>query len=110
LAFFNFTVKVGRGDDNDWLVSISNNATLKKNHHFALPKIRQPTFIVHHFAADVDYSVDGFMEKNMDVLSEQLAMTISEATVRCFCSISRICIFLFLVFFCCEYYRCAHFV
>ena len=77
----NEACKVQRGDDADWLTSLSNTAHLKSNVHFQLPKIRSPSFIVRHFAADVEYTVDGFMEKNMDALSERLAATVAEANV-----------------------------
>ncbi|MFH4980190.1 hypothetical protein AB6A40_006899, partial [Gnathostoma spinigerum] len=55
--------KMKRGTDSDWLEKLRNSAHLKKMSHFQLPRFKSPSFIVRHFAADVSYSVEGFMEK-----------------------------------------------
>uniref|UniRef100_A0A0N4ZS37 Myosin motor domain-containing protein n=1 Tax=Parastrongyloides trichosuri TaxID=131310 RepID=A0A0N4ZS37_PARTI len=64
--------KVGRGTDDDWLRTMSNCKNVSKNPNFMLPKISDPSFIVKHFAADVQYKIDGFLEKNKNTINEQL--------------------------------------
>uniref|UniRef100_A0AC35UCJ3 Myosin motor domain-containing protein n=1 Tax=Rhabditophanes sp. KR3021 TaxID=114890 RepID=A0AC35UCJ3_9BILA len=64
--------KIGRGTDEDWLRTLSNCKIVSKNDNFRLPKISDPSFIVKHFAADVQYKVDGFIEKNKNTINEQL--------------------------------------
>ena len=64
--------KMGRGSDADWLSQMANCPKLKKSEHLQMPKIRDPSFVVKHFAADVSYKIDGFLEKNKDTVNEQL--------------------------------------
>ncbi|CAD6190072.1 unnamed protein product [Caenorhabditis auriculariae] len=64
--------KLVRGTDKDWLSQISGNPELKRNPQLAFPRVRCDDFIVRHFAADVTYTIDGFVEKNRDTISEQL--------------------------------------
>uniref|UniRef100_A0AAF5CYT0 Very-long-chain 3-oxoacyl-CoA synthase n=1 Tax=Strongyloides stercoralis TaxID=6248 RepID=A0AAF5CYT0_STRER len=64
--------KIGRGTDNDWLRSMSTCKNVSKNPNFMLPKISDPSFIVKHFAADVQYKIEGFIEKNKNTINEQL--------------------------------------
>uniref|UniRef100_A0AC34PXF5 Myosin motor domain-containing protein n=1 Tax=Panagrolaimus sp. JU765 TaxID=591449 RepID=A0AC34PXF5_9BILA len=63
---------MGRGSDIDWLNQMSNCPKLKKASHLQMPKIRDPSFMIKHFAADVSYKIDGFLEKNKDTVNEQL--------------------------------------
>lgn len=60
------------GSDKDWLSQLSNSIELKKNPQLTFPKVRSNDFIVRHFAADVTYTIDGFVEKNRDAIGEQL--------------------------------------
>ncbi|CAL2045718.1 unnamed protein product [Caenorhabditis brenneri] len=60
------------GSDADWLSQLRNSTELKKNPQLAFPRVRSNDFIVRHFAADVTYSTDGFVEKNRDAIGEQL--------------------------------------
>ncbi|CEF63458.1 Dilute class unconventional myosin [Strongyloides ratti] len=64
--------KIGRGTDEDWLRSMSTCKNISKNPNFMLPKIYDPSFIVKHFAADVQYKIEGFIEKNKNTINEQL--------------------------------------
>uniref|UniRef100_A0A7E4ZTC1 Myosin motor domain-containing protein n=1 Tax=Panagrellus redivivus TaxID=6233 RepID=A0A7E4ZTC1_PANRE len=64
--------KMGRGSDADWLSQMANCPKLKKAPHLQMPKFKDPSFVVKHFAADVSYKIDGFLEKNKDTVNEQL--------------------------------------
>ncbi|VDN08389.1 unnamed protein product [Thelazia callipaeda] len=74
--------KMGQGTDRDWLERLRSCQSLKKMQHFQLSKIKNPSFIIKHFAADVVYNVDGFLEKNMDTVSEQLVNVIKNSKFR----------------------------
>ncbi|VDP17627.1 unnamed protein product, partial [Onchocerca flexuosa] len=74
--------KIGHGTDRDWLEKLRICQSLKKTQHFQLSKIKNPTFIIKHFAADVIYNVDGFLAKNKDTVSEQLMTVMKESKFR----------------------------
>ena len=61
----------GTGTTSNTTTSLLN-ASVPQN-HFSKPRMSQKAFIIHHFAENVEYQVDGFLEKNRDtVLEEQL--------------------------------------
>ncbi|CAO4380465.1 unnamed protein product [Caenorhabditis nigoni] len=60
------------GSDADWLSQLRNSTELKRNPQLAFPKVLSKDFIVRHFAADVTYNTEGFVEKNRDAIGEQL--------------------------------------
>uniref|UniRef100_A0A1I7ZSE3 Myosin motor domain-containing protein n=1 Tax=Steinernema glaseri TaxID=37863 RepID=A0A1I7ZSE3_9BILA len=68
-----------RATDADWLNQLRNCPTIKKREHFVLPKFKDPAFTIRHFAADVKYQVDGFLEKNRDTVNEQLLEVIHKS-------------------------------
>ncbi|GMT31763.1 hypothetical protein PFISCL1PPCAC_23060, partial [Pristionchus fissidentatus] len=70
--------KVVKGSDPRWLDQITNCPTLKKSAQLQLPKIRSASFMIKHFAADVSYTVDGFLEKNKDTVNEQLMQVVAK--------------------------------
>ncbi|GMT09469.1 hypothetical protein PFISCL1PPCAC_766 [Pristionchus fissidentatus] len=70
--------KVVKGSDPSWLDQITNCPTLKKSAQLQLPKIRSASFMIKHFAADVSYTVDGFLEKNKDTVNEQLMQVVAK--------------------------------
>ncbi|EJW79982.1 hypothetical protein WUBG_09109, partial [Wuchereria bancrofti] len=74
--------KMGQGTDRDWLEKLRTCQSLKKTQHFQLPKIKNPTFIIRHFAADVTYNVDGFLAKNKDTISQQLIAVMKNSKFR----------------------------
>ena len=53
-----------------FLLKITNQHDKKE--HFSLPKFAKAAFIVKHFAAEVEYLAEGFLEKNKDAVSEEL--------------------------------------
>ncbi|KAK5970376.1 Nucleus accumbens-associated protein 1, partial [Trichostrongylus colubriformis] len=77
IEFLNEQCKVVNGSDLEWLNQITTSAPLKQNVFLQIPRVRSTKFIVKHFAADVSYTVEGFMEKNKDVISKQLLELVS---------------------------------
>lgn len=49
-----------------------------------MPKFNNSTFTVKHFASDVTYTVDGFLDKNKDTVNEQLLEVVSKTKVNFF--------------------------
>uniref|UniRef100_A0AC35GML4 Myosin motor domain-containing protein n=1 Tax=Panagrolaimus sp. PS1159 TaxID=55785 RepID=A0AC35GML4_9BILA len=72
ISYLDEQCKMGRGSDEDWLNLMKNCPKLKKSSHLVMPKFKDPSFLVKHFAADVSYKIDGFLEKNKDTVNEQL--------------------------------------
>ncbi|KAK6025219.1 myosin head, partial [Ostertagia ostertagi] len=72
IEYLNEQCKVVNGSDIEWLNQITTSAPLKKNAYLQIPRVKSTKFIVKHFAADVSYTVEGFMEKNKDAVSKQL--------------------------------------
>jgi myosin-5 len=61
-----------KGSDVTWCNKLYDKH-LKSSKHFSKPRMLQSAFIIHHFAENVQYHVDGFLEKNRDtVLEDQL--------------------------------------
>lgn len=46
-----------------------------KHPHFEIPKMSKNLFAINHYAGQVQYTVDGFLEKNKDSLSDDLLGT-----------------------------------
>lgn len=73
--------KTGRGTDVNWLERMRECKQLQHSEHLLLPRVRDASFTVKHFASNVTYRVDGFIEKNKDTVSEQLLDTIGKTKV-----------------------------
>ena len=57
------------GSDKNWCQKLYEKHG--KNKHFAKPRMSQVAFIIHHFADNVEYQIDGFLEKNRDTVLEE---------------------------------------
>uniref|UniRef100_A0A3B3QET6 Myosin VC n=1 Tax=Paramormyrops kingsleyae TaxID=1676925 RepID=A0A3B3QET6_9TELE len=60
-----------QGTDQNWLQKLYNNY-LDKNALFEKPRMSNQAFVIQHFADKVEYQCRGFLEKNRDVLYEEL--------------------------------------
>ncbi|XP_029347672.1 myosin-2B-like [Acyrthosiphon pisum] len=56
------------GSDASWTQKLCTN--LGKNDRFSKPKFGGMDFTIKHFAGDVKYSSDGFLDKNKDTVFE----------------------------------------
>ncbi|CAF0903155.1 unnamed protein product, partial [Didymodactylos carnosus] len=64
---------VPKGSDENWLRKLINQHG--KHDDFLTNKLSSSTFIINHFAEKVEYSINGFLEKNRDtVLEDQLTV------------------------------------
>ena len=72
LTAINCPVQMPKGSDSNWCQKLYDKH-LKKSKHFDKPRTSNKAFIIHHFADNVEYTADGFLEKNRDtVLEEQI--------------------------------------
>uniref|UniRef100_A0A8C9SXN5 Myosin VC n=1 Tax=Scleropages formosus TaxID=113540 RepID=A0A8C9SXN5_SCLFO len=60
-----------QGTDQNWLQKLYNNY-LDKNALFEKPRMSNQAFLIQHFADKVEYQCKGFLEKNRDILPEEL--------------------------------------
>ncbi len=61
--------------DMKFLGELTESATkVKKSTYFAPNKFLKNEFIIKHYAGDVSYAVDGFVEKSRDTLQVRLCL------------------------------------
>ncbi|KHJ48663.1 myosin head [Trichuris suis] len=66
--------KLPSPSDGNWFVLMTGRDECSKSAYFDVPKIRSNrlSFFVKHFAGTVNYTVDGFTEKNLDSVNTEL--------------------------------------
>ncbi|XP_072450167.1 unconventional myosin-Vb-like [Chiloscyllium punctatum] len=62
--------KILNGTDEKWVQKLYDRH-LHTSHHFQKPRMSNSAFIILHFAADVLYQCEGFLEKNRDTVYEE---------------------------------------
>ncbi|XP_048886762.1 unconventional myosin-Vc isoform X3 [Brienomyrus brachyistius] len=70
-----------QGTDQNWLQKLYNNY-LDKNALFEKPRMSNQAFVIQHFADKVEYQCKGFLEKNRDVLYEELVDIMKDSKFR----------------------------
>lgn len=72
------------GNDESWVTKLYQ--TLDKpptNKVFKKPRFGQTKFIVSHYALDVPYDVEGFIEKNRDTVSDGHLEVLKASKMNC---------------------------
>ena len=59
-----------KGSDDSWARKLYKQH-LGKAQHFAKPRMSDMAFIIRHYADDVIYDCDGFVDKNRDTVNEE---------------------------------------
>ena len=59
-----------KGSDGSWARKLYKQH-LGKAQHFAKPRMSDIAFIIRHYADDVIYDCDGFVDKNRDTVNEE---------------------------------------
>eukprot|EP00124_Ichthyophonus_hoferi_P004680 Ihof_evm2s546 gene=Ihof_evmTU2s546 len=75
LSLLDEEARLPSGKDKNFLDKMKANHG--KKDHFSVPRIGQNLFVIHHFAAKVSYTIDGFLDKNKDSVSEELLEVLS---------------------------------
>ncbi|KAJ3028810.1 UNVERIFIED_CONTAM: cytochrome c oxidase subunit 1 [Siphonaria sp. JEL0065] len=78
LAQLDEEVKLPKGSEESWMIKLEK--THDKHKHFTKPKLKNNVFGIKHYAGDVLYTVDGFLEKNKDALQDELYDLISNSS------------------------------
>eukprot|EP00960_Hanusia_phi_P044717 756782-Hanusia_phi.AAC.1 len=73
-----------KGEDATFLQKLIQTPQIKANGHFADPKKNNRTFIVNHYAGSVAYDIDGFCEKNKDILAVDLVQMLQTSSSKFF--------------------------
>lgn len=58
-----------KGTDKTWVEKLYDKC--KKSQHFSKPRLSNTAFIIKHFADQVQYEIEGFLEKNRDTVMEE---------------------------------------
>ncbi|XP_033100860.1 unconventional myosin-Va-like isoform X3 [Anneissia japonica] len=61
---------VPKGNDDNWCQKLYSQH-VKKSKHFSKPRTSNNSFVVHHFADKVEYTAEGFVEKNRDNVNDE---------------------------------------
>ena len=59
-----------KGSDSAWALKLYKQH-LKTSDHFIKPRLSEKAFIICHYADNVIYDCDGFVEKNRDLINEE---------------------------------------
>ena len=70
------------GSDENLITKLYNRFSAPNQQHkfFEKPRFGQKEFIVKHYALDVKYQIDGFIEKNKDTVSEEQLSTLNASS------------------------------
>ena len=74
LDLLNEECRMPKGTDKSWVEKLyekCGGANSKWKSHFVKPRLSNTAFIVRHFADNVEYECDGFLDKNRDTVMEE---------------------------------------
>ncbi|XP_071941692.1 unconventional myosin-Va-like isoform X2 [Antedon mediterranea] len=61
---------VPKGNDDNWCQKLYSQH-VNKSKHFTKPRTSNSSYVVHHFADKVEYTAEGFVEKNRDNVNDE---------------------------------------
>eukprot|EP01060_Flectonema_neradi_P036265 TRINITY_DN6929_c2_g3_i1.p1 TRINITY_DN6929_c2_g3~~TRINITY_DN6929_c2_g3_i1.p1 ORF type:complete len:1372 (+),score=332.35 TRINITY_DN6929_c2_g3_i1:58-4173(+) len=70
---------MGKGSDSGFMSKVEENCS--SNPFFELKKLSKSAFIVHHYAASVVYTVEGWLDKNRDTLKPTMKSLMRSSSV-----------------------------
>jgi len=74
-------VQMPNGSDQNWCQKLYGKHG--HNGHFKKPRMSTASFIIHHFADNVEYQIEGFIEKNRDTILEEHIKILKASEVGC---------------------------
>lgn len=66
------------GDDNKLLTKLNNSLSFYRAYKQPR-KLGAPEFVISHYAGEVSYHIEGFIEKNKDQVSENITEALSSS-------------------------------
>eukprot|EP00756_Hemistasia_phaeocysticola_P030294 Hpha_TRINITY_DN16281_c3_g3::TRINITY_DN16281_c3_g3_i1::g.14852::m.14852/K10357/MYO5; myosin V len=72
MALLDEECALGKGSDDGFLAKVIEKHG--KNPFFGMKKLAKDSFIIHHYAKSVLYTIDGFLEKNRDTLKDSFKL------------------------------------
>ena len=73
------------GNDESWIEKMYQNLDKEPtNKVFKKPRFGQTKFIVSHYALDVTYDIEGFIEKNRDTVGEGHLEVMKTPPIHCY--------------------------
>ena len=92
-----------KGSDESWARKLFKEH-IPKSKHFFKPRMSEKAFIVHHYADDVIYDCNGFVEKNRDLINNEHLLLLKASEVRTRIFLSRfVVLYLFILFIYCLF-------
>ena len=70
-----------KGSDESWARKLFKEH-IPKSKHFVKPRMSEKAFIVRHYADDVIYDCNGFVEKNRDLINNEHLLLLKASEVR----------------------------
>lgn len=72
-----------KGSDEEWALKMYKQHVSKAK-HFLKPRLSETAFIIRHYADDVVYDCNGFVEKNRDLINEEHLNLLCASEVKTF--------------------------
>jgi myosin-5 len=76
-----------KGDDQTFLQKMIQTPQIKNSRHFGSPKQSNNSFVVHHYAGAVQYTITDFCEKNKDILADDIVKLLQGSKSKFFQSL-----------------------
>ena len=73
-----------KGDDQTFLQKLLQTPQIKNSRHFGSSKQSNNSFVVHHYAGAVQYTITDFCEKNKDILAEDIVKLLQASNSKFF--------------------------
>lgn len=70
--------------DKNWYTNMTTTNQVKASPFFTIPRVRGRglQFVIRHFASEVTYDVNGFVEKNLDAVNAEQVEVLKRSKVR----------------------------
>ena len=72
--------RLPKGSDQNWCQKLYDKHI--KHGHFEKPRMSMTSFVIRHFADNVEYQMGGFLEKNRDTVLEEQINILKASQVR----------------------------
>ncbi|CAG0897110.1 unnamed protein product [Darwinula stevensoni] len=77
LSLLDEECRMPNGSDKSWVGKLYDEC--QKQQHFIKPKFSNSAFLISHFAGKVEYECEGFLDKNRDIVHEELIEVVKDS-------------------------------